>query len=48
MNNTINTIFFDIGGVLIDINYKKTAQFLADCTDLTVEKVDDKYVHVFI
>ena len=43
MNKTINTIFFDIGGVLIDINFKRTAQFLADCTDLTVEEIESSF-----
>ena len=30
----INTIFFDIGGVLIDIHPEKTIQYLSDCTDV--------------
>ena len=29
----IKTIFFDIGGVLVDINFKKTSQYLYDITD---------------
>jgi putative hydrolase of the HAD superfamily len=43
MNNIIKTIFFDIGGVLIDINFKRTFGFLADCTDLTVEEIESSF-----
>ena len=43
MNNIIKTIFFDIGGVLIDINFKRTSEFLADCTDLTVEEIESSF-----
>ncbi len=43
MKKIIKTIFFDIGGVLIDINFKRTAQFLADCTDLTVKEIESSF-----
>ena len=35
----IKTIFFDIGGVLIDIHPERTLQYLSDCTDVSVEDV---------
>ena len=35
----ITTIFFDIGGVLIDIHPERTLQYLSDCTDVSVEDV---------
>ena len=35
----ITTIFFDIGGVLIDIHLERTLQYLSDCTDVSVEDV---------
>ena len=35
----ITTIFFDIGGVLIDIHPERTLQYLSDCTDVSVKDV---------
>ena len=35
----ITTIFFDIGGVLINIHPERTLQYLSDCTDVSVEEV---------
>ena len=35
----ITTIFFDIGGVLINIHPERTLQYLSDCTDVSVEDV---------
>jgi len=35
----ITTLFFDIGGVLINIHPERTLQHLSDCTDVSVEDV---------
>ena len=35
----ITTIFFDIGGVLINIHPERTLQYLSDCTDVSVEDI---------
>ena len=35
----ITTIFFDIGGVLINIHPERTLQYLSDCTDVSVKDV---------
>ena len=35
----ITTIFFDIGGVLINIHPERILQYLSDCTDVSVEDV---------
>jgi len=39
----IKTIFFDIGGVLIDINFRKTSRYLADCTDLSIKVIENAF-----
>jgi len=39
----IKTIFFDIGGVLVDINFKKTSQYLSDCTDLSINQIESSF-----
>ena len=39
----IKTIFFDIGGVLIDINFRKTSQYISDCTDLSVNQIENSF-----
>ena len=39
----IKTIFFDIGGVLINIHPEKTFQYLSDCTDISVEEIRDRF-----
>ncbi len=41
----IKTIFFDIGGVLIDINFRKTSQYISDCTDLSVNQIENSFPH---
>lgn len=38
--NKIDTIFFDIGGVLIDIHPEKTYKYISDCTGFTVKEVE--------
>ena len=35
----IKKIFFDIGGVLINIHPERTLQYLSDCTDVPVEEI---------
>ncbi len=37
------TVFFDIGGVLIDIHPERTLQYLSDCTDVSVEEVRKRF-----
>ena len=39
----IKTIFFDIGGVLINIHPEKTFQYISDCTDLDSETIKNKF-----
>ena len=39
----IKTIFFDIGGVLIDIHPEKTYQYISDCVDLSPEIIEKKF-----
>ena len=36
----IKTIFFDIGGVLIDISFRRTSKFISDCIDVPVSKIE--------
>jgi len=35
----IDTIFFDIGGVLINIHPERTYQYISDCTGVSLEKI---------
>ena len=39
----IKTIFFDIGGVLIDISFRRTSKFISDCTDVPVSKIEETF-----
>ena len=39
----IKTIFFDIGGVLIDISFKRTSKFISDCIDVPVSKIEESF-----
>tara|TARA_Y100001960_G_C14496641_1_gene739399 strand:+ start:119 stop:742 length:624 start_codon:yes stop_codon:yes gene_type:complete len=38
--NKIDTIFFDIGGVLIDIHPEKTYKYISDCTGLNEKEIE--------
>ena len=39
----IKTIFFDIGGVLLDIHIEKTYQFLSDCIDVDKSIIKQRF-----
>ena len=39
----IRVLFFDIGGVLIDIHPERTFQYISDCTDLDIEIVKQSF-----
>ena len=39
----IKTIFFDIGGVLIDIHPEKTYQYISECVDLSPDIIEKKF-----
>ena len=39
----IKTIFFDIGGVLIDIHPERTYQYLSDSADVEVSMVKESF-----
>ena len=39
----IKTIFFDIGGVLIDIHPERTYQYISDCVDLSPDIIEKKF-----
>ena len=39
----IKTIFFDIGGVLIDISFRRTSKFISDCIDVPVSKIEETF-----
>ena len=39
----IKTIFFDIGGVLIDIHPEKTYQYISGCVDLSPDIIEKKF-----
>ena len=39
----IKTIFFDIGGVLINIHPERTIQYLSDCTDVQPKIIRDRF-----
>ncbi len=39
----IKTIFFDIGGVLININFKKSFQFISECTNLSINQLKSSF-----
>ena len=39
----IKVLFFDIGGVLIDIHPERTFQYISDCTDLDIDIVKQNF-----
>ena len=39
----IKAIFFDIGGVLLDIHIEKTYQFLSDCIDVDKNIIKQRF-----
>ena len=43
MNKQISTIFFDIGGVLLNIHPERTQQHLSDCTDIHIDVIKNRF-----
>lgn len=43
MNKNISTIFFDIGGVLLNIHPEKTFQHLSDCSGISVNEIKNRF-----
>ena len=41
----IKHIFFDIGGVLLEIDHVRSLQFWSDCTDLSIDVIKDHFPH---
>jgi len=41
----IKHIFFDLGGVLLDIDHLQSLQFWSDCTDLSIDVIKDHFPH---
>ena len=41
--NMITAIFFDIGGVLLNIHPERTLQYLSDCTDVSVDEIEKRF-----
>ena len=41
----IKHIFFDIGGVLLDIDHLQSLQYWSDCTDLSIDVIKDHFPH---
>ena len=41
--NMITAIFFDIGGVLLNIHPERTLQYLSDCTDVSVDEIEKQF-----
>ena len=39
----IKTIFFDIGGVLIDIHPERTYQYISDSVDIDISTIEDRF-----
>ena len=39
----ITTIFFDIGGVLLNVHPERTVQYLSDCTDVSMEEIRRRF-----
>ena len=39
----ITTLFFDIGGVLLNVHPERTVQYLSDCTDVSVEEIRKRF-----
>ena len=42
MNKQVATIFFDIGGVLININPERTLKHLSDCTGIHIDVIKNR------
>ena len=43
MNKQVTTIFFDIGGVLINIHPEKTLKHLSDCTGIHIDVIKNRF-----
>ena len=43
IGNVIKTIFFDIGGVLIDIHPRHTYQYISDCVDIDKSIIEKRF-----
>ena len=41
----IKHIFFDIGGVLLEIDHVRSLQYWSDCTDLSIDVIKDHFPH---
>ena len=39
----IKTIFFDIGGVLIDIHPERTYQYISDSIDINISTIENRF-----
>ncbi len=42
-NRVIDTVFFDIGGVLIDIHPDRTLSYLSDCIDIPIDLIKKNF-----
>ena len=43
IGSMIKTLFFDIGGVLIDIHPERTLQYYSDCTDIDINIIRESF-----
>ena len=43
MNKQVSTIFFDIGGVLLNIHPERTLQNLSDCTGVHIDEIKNRF-----
>jgi FMN phosphatase YigB (HAD superfamily) len=43
MNKQVSTIFFDIGGVLLNIHPERTLQHLSECTGVHIDKIKNRF-----
>ena len=41
----IKHIFFDLGGVLLEIDHVQSLQYWSDCTDLSIDVIKDHFPH---
>ena len=41
----IKHIFFDIGGVLLEIDHVRSLEYWSDCTDLSIDVIKDHFPH---
>ena len=41
----IKHIFFDLGGVLLEIDHLQSLQYWSDCTDLSIDVIKDHFPH---